>query len=818
MKNPDRLYNLLPAVYRQRDAGQGYPLQALLQVVNEQVEVVEEDIDQLYGNWFIETCEEWVVPYLGDLIGYQLLNDAGEPAGVNSPRAQQREQILIPRRDVANTIHDRRRKGTLALLEELAMDAAGWPACPVEFFKLLGWTQNLHTPLLNRPRYHVVRVGDTLAAIADQHALTLAQLTWLNPALDPKATLIVGTRLLLGWRPARGRTADLRNIEALDLLDTPFDRMAHTIDVRRIDSHRTIGRYNIPSIGLFVWRLKSYSVGWLGGATTPSVSPAYCLEEQGPHCYTFSVLGNDTPLFNRPQPEPKPTDIASELNLPVPIRRRRFAEHPDEYYGANASVAIWAPDWPDKGGGMPIPASSVIIADLENWQYRAPNNKVVLDPERGRMVFPARQLPKCGVTTYYRYGFSADLGGGEYDRKLSQPADARMYFVGSDGDFPTINAALAKWAADKLAAAASSAAPSAAGSAVPTAKTSISAVIEITDSAVYTEKLTLQLDAYESLQIRAANERRPVIRLLDYMASQPDALVVSGGKSSRLTLDGLLVTGRGLQVRGPDNNPDTGALPAGSGDMCDITIRHCTLVPGWGLNCDCDPTRPAEPSIELFNSAAEIKIEHSIVGAIQVVANEAATDPVRLCLSDTFWDATATDLFVLSGPEDAAAYASLTVARCTVLGKICTHEITLAENCIFDATVCVARRQKGCVRFCYVPAGSRTPRRFECQPDLVIKAVMDRLARKAITPAEEVVELATEQARVEPVFNSTRYGTPTYGQLAESCATEITTGADDESEIGAFHDLYQPQRAANLRTRLNEYIPAGMDAGIIYAT
>jgi hypothetical protein len=36
--------------------------------------------------------------------------------------------------------------------------------------------------------------------------------------------------------------------------------------------------------------------------------------------------------------------------------------------------------------------------------------------------------------------------------------------------------------------------------------------------------------------------------------------------------------------------------------------------------------------------------------------------------------------------------------------------------------------------------------------------------------------------------------------------------------MGVFHDLYQPQRAANLRARLDDYTPAGMDAGIIYAT
>jgi hypothetical protein len=56
MKNPDRLYELLPAIYRQRDEENGQPLRALLQVIGEQVAVVENEIDQLYATWFIETC------------------------------------------------------------------------------------------------------------------------------------------------------------------------------------------------------------------------------------------------------------------------------------------------------------------------------------------------------------------------------------------------------------------------------------------------------------------------------------------------------------------------------------------------------------------------------------------------------------------------------------------------------------------------------------------------------------------------------------------------------------------------------------------
>src|SRR5215211_746892 len=235
----DRLYNLLPVIYRLRDAEQGYPLRALLGVIAEQVSLVEADITQLYDNWFIETCQDWVVPYIGELIGYQLVHEAGEPGDVSTAQGLARNKILIPRRDVADTISNRRRKGTLALLEELAADVTGWPTRAVEFYTLLGWTQNINHLHLDR-----------------------------------------------------ARTVDVRNGDAFDLLAGPFDQLVRTVDVRRINSHRAIGRYNIPGVGLFVWRLKTYSVSKVTDDAA-SETPALCVEEYGLQNYTFSVLGND---------------------------------------------------------------------------------------------------------------------------------------------------------------------------------------------------------------------------------------------------------------------------------------------------------------------------------------------------------------------------------------------------------------------------------------------------------------------------------------------------------------------------------------------
>jgi hypothetical protein len=118
------------------------------------------------------------------------------------------------------------------------------------------------------------------------------------------------------------------------------------------------------------------------------------------------------------------------------------------------------------------------------------------------------------------------------------------------------------------------------------------------------------------------------------------------------------------------------------------------------------------------------------------------------------------------------------------------------------------------MRFCFVPEGCRTPRRYHCQSDLVVEAVRQR----GLSPGVQQTEEATEILRVRPQYTDRRYGHPAYAQLAATCAPEIKQGADGESEMGAYHDLFEPQRTASLEARLDEFTPAGMDVGIIFAT
>jgi hypothetical protein len=133
----DRLYNLLPVIYRLRDAERGEPLRALLGIINSELFAVEADITGLYENWFIETSDEWVVPYIGDLLGVRGLNTITTTA-------------FSQRAYVANTLFYRRRKGTASVLGILAGDVTGWPAHVVEFFELLQTTQYMnHRRLFN---------------------------------------------------------------------------------------------------------------------------------------------------------------------------------------------------------------------------------------------------------------------------------------------------------------------------------------------------------------------------------------------------------------------------------------------------------------------------------------------------------------------------------------------------------------------------------------------------------------------------------------------------------------------------------------------
>jgi hypothetical protein len=144
--------------------------------------------------------------------------------------------------------------------------------------------------------------------------------------------------------------------------------------------------------------------------------------------------------------------------------------------------------------------------------------------------------------------------------------------------------------------------------------------------------------------------------------------------------------------------------------------------------------------------------------------------------------------------------------------------IELTSNTIFTGIVEAELIQKGCVRFCYVPEGSQVPRRYRCQPDLAIKKAINA-ASEVQSPLPEAKKEQIEKSIrlwLKPVFTDKDYGKPGYAQLRLICPKEISEGAEDGSEMGVFQHLQQPQRVANLCASLDEYLPAGMEAGIFF--
>ncbi|MFI0711896.1 hypothetical protein ACH4SK_14810 [Streptomyces inhibens] len=737
-REPDGLAELLPQWHRLRDAEGGEPLRALLAVIAEQVDRVRDGVAQQYDDWFVESAAEWVLPYIGDLVGYRplpgyerVLATGLRDGGLPDSSRRRLAEALAPRRDVAATVGNRRRKGTLALLEELSEGVAGWPARAVEFSRLVAHQQ-------------------------------------------PVKLYGSGTEAANERRRGRGRLVDVREGAALDLAGGPFGTVARSVDVRRVNSRRTQGGYTPAGVGLFVWRLKPYSV---------TGAPAYCID-RARNLYTFSILGNDTALVTRPEPEPSATHSATLDNVPAAIRRRQLHDRLADYYGPGKSFTIRR-----DGHDTPVPLSDIVVADLGDWRYRPKRGQIAVDPELGRMAFGSRSAPRQGVWVDYHYGFGDDLGGGEYLREdradregRAAPPDSAVYRVGPGRPFQRIMDAYGAWQHDRRA-----------GRCGP------DGIIEITHSGAYQEQLDFDLDPGDRLELRAAEGTRPVIRLLDWYSNRPDALNIRAregdcapGERPRMVLDGLLVTGRGLNVTGP---------------MGALVLRHCTLVPGWSLEPECDPHSPEEPSLVLDRTTACVEIDRSILGTIEVIGDEVGTDPLPIHLRDSILDATGSDREALSAPDCRHAHAVLYAHRTTVIGEVHTHAVQLAENSIFTGRMQVARRGVGCLRFSYVPPGSRTPRRYRCQPDLAGPQ---------------------DAGRVRPLLRGGRYGTPWYGQLAAGCGggvpgpsvagEEIRRGAEDGAEMGAYHDLYQPQREDSLRARLAEYTPAGSDAGIVFVT
>jgi hypothetical protein len=723
----NKIYELLPAVYRTRDADlaaqlgglldppeqaelqallsisgsltaqqerrleelqdkqQRGPLKALISVITEQVEVLEESLYQAYDDQFIETCQEWVVPYIGDLVGARGL--------FVFPDAK-----FSLRAEVADTLTNRRRKGTISVLERLARDVTGWEANVVEYFLSLATTQYMNH----------VRI-DNLAI------------------------------------------ADVRDADQ-QLLNTPLDPNAHTGDVRNIA--KRLGKYNIPNIGIFLWRIPDNPM---------ENSPAFQLNARR---YRFDAIGRDTPLYTHSATEDQGSQRATPLNVPMPISRRMMNLNFDAYYGAGKSVLL---DYTLPGSPPPsVPITVCNLSDVKDlsgnvigWAH-SPQDNIAIDPELGRIAFPANQPAPTGVRVSYYYGFSSQMGGGQYSRVLDSGAGVT---VKVPDDFPTIQQAL----------------DSAVGQLVDPM---ISAVVEIQDNEYYIEDPTVEVPAGKTIELRAKDGARPVLVLAQDFE-------VTGGSESAFKINGLMIAGGGIVVPANDGSGNPNGLHG-------LELSDCTLFPGATPVIGTVPAQPVAPRLWIEGIDVVVTIGRCILGSIR------ATDACQFTITNSIIDALAKTEVAYSGLDSIGAGGRLTVKNSTIIGKVHTVRMDRASNTIFVADllgldlwlgpVLADQLQQGCVRFSFVPLGSLVPREYRCQP----------------TPDDTSV--------VFPAFTALNCGDPGYCQLAMQSGTEITQGADDQSEMGVFHDLYQPQRESNLAGSLQEYLRFGLEAGIFHAS
>ncbi|MDR2154280.1 MAG: hypothetical protein LBE78_04545 [Burkholderiaceae bacterium] len=696
----ERLYALLPAVYRLRDARQpGQPLRALMAAFAQEFAALEENIEQLYDDQFIETCAAWVAPYIGDLIGYRPLH--GVAPKVASPRAE-----------VANTIAYRRRKGTALMLEQLAQDVTGWPAHAVEFFQRLATTQYMKHIRLQAPA-----------------------------------------------------TANLRDLPAAWREGGAFTRFAHTPEMRRPETGT--GRYNIPNIGIFLWRLMPLKL-------TAQPLVAHPGDATG-RKFRLNPLGADLQLFRRPRTEDDISQLAEPINLPEPlsIRLMALAGSGSDYgadYGIDNSLVLLHPHADPTQPPMAVPAEQIVICDLRDivdsggnvigWNHQAsvPDSCIGVDPQRGRVLLGA--AVEQPLLASFHYGAVRAFGGGEYERAPPGQELAVQHTV--TGGAPL------QPALDAIAG---------------------GGRLTLGDSLTYAQTPLFKVEGASApnapgreVVVAARNGARPLVTTND-----GEVVVLAIGANGRLVIDGLVFSGGALVLGADaDNQP------------CELVLRDCTLVPGLALNPDGSASAPGAPSLIIEHPFAKLSLERCITGPIQIHAEASIT------LTDCIVDAGSPQGVAYTSPSGGPG-GTLTARECTFVGKLRARVIEMAANCLFfaqlgpkpgetwSAPIIVERRQQGCMRFSFAPAGAVTPRRYHCLPD-------------------------AEHPGALPHFTSLRYGDPAYGQLRQITDPAIRTGADDGGEIGVLHALFQPQREINLRTRLDEYLRFGLHAGLFYAS
>jgi hypothetical protein len=827
------LYQRLPEIYRIKDAEQQPPdqLRAYLALVEDAFGAIHENIESLYHDLFIETCDDWVIPYIGDLLGTTHLS--GEPRTL--------------RADVADTIALRRRKGTLGAIELLTYNLTGWGVHSVELRENMVWNQHLNHQRPDDgglPPYRDAGPGDP------------------NPKMNLQTVI-------------RGGTARLRDPALLTLLGTPFDPFAHTADLRP-PANGSI-RYNLPNLAIFLWRLASYRVR----VTRPIVSPpslgSNFVVDNAKHAplasrvVRFRINRVDRPyltdekkrapvrLFNtnlvalnderrkgadgldnsRVTPS---ISLIDETPGPIPTARLTSgspAGVPSAYVAINTydvtanrlnelplsevGLQLHFPQNEFTGESFPTATGQPALwkirgANLCAWEsgLKPPlaEQEVAIDPVIGRFIIgvgtDARaQALVDNLLVTYTYGAVGPVGAHPVSRPDLKTAGIRIVtsFPQDVAVFPSLAAALK-------------------GVSTPG---STPIVIEIQDSLTHTLDLNdadlandtkveggaLSLLLNRPLVIRAADNQRPIIELAQPLRFRPVNVVSPTNNSdeqkafdaamSKLTvrLEGLYLT------RG---QPFTLTEPLiGRAAVNRLEILDCTLDPAGYQNIHGDRENvltstklngsygfPAGAELNAFNQIPEIILSNTISGPLLI------DNVYRLDLTNSIIDAgqgvnDQNEKFaVTSATASVSGWGPPTSVRAvTILGRMRVESIDGA-GAIWVHGLQVFDHQKGCIGFSY----------FSNETKLGV--ALD------VLPQHHDCVKGTE---AKLLFKSELFGDPAYCQLAHSTDVRIREQGLDRDEMGAFGFLLkEAHKWRNLQIRFREFMPVGIRPLLIPVT
>jgi hypothetical protein len=762
------LYDRLPELYRLRDAEQSppYQLRSYLSLVERALSAIHENIESLYHDLFIETCDPWVIPYIGDLLGTSHL--AGDPWTL--------------RADVADTIALRRRKGTLGAIELSAFDLTAWGVHAVELRKNLVWSQHLNH---QRPD-----AGGKPA---------FAQLT--------RHTVI------------RGGTATLRDPATLSLLDTPFDDYAHLPDFRS-PSWGAL-RYNLPNLAIFLWRLHAYTVRFARPAWI-SVQPTGLAAPAAPFVVRFCVhpLGERVTLFNtfRWDPDERPPVVTHLDAVPGPMPPARLTTgapsgNPDAYVFVESYDGSGATVDPSKVGlrlHLPEPDFLPLTpppwlfrgADLCAWEpgLRTPlvEHEVAIDPVLGRLAIGVGSLAQAnalaaGLRVTYTYGAVGPVGAHPISRA---PAPTRWndevvpapVQVDSRPTSPTLEDALKDLHLDGPPL-----------------------VVEVADSGTYDFDPSLVAGALvedggpnlrvgRSLILRAVDGHRPILRLdaplrfrpTEVTAATPADQPALDARVARLTvrLEGLYLT-RGAGLSAGDPLLARAALHA-------LELHDCTLDPGGGERIDHTRAPTIVGAIlrtpygfadatdqSHFRTPPSLRVRRSITGPLFVDTG------YHLELTESIVDGAGD--FALSGaslPPATGWGPETRVDGVTIFGRMRVERLS-GRGGIFTRQLEVLDNQHGCVKYSYFSGdGDRLPQNHACVrgPDALLR------------------------------FTSETFGAPAYGQLAHPSDFHLRERGPRDDAMGAFGFLFEAHKWRNLQIRFRELMPVGVRPLLIPVT